>query len=396
MDMRAASYKVSRGGIALLGAFLVASASWALRQYVISGLADTRGDALIANFPIATLTALAAYLIATLLVVHSFSFRAPIQVILMLVAVGAANFAAWVVTQGRPRPRFIEWLAISVISAFCALPQAVFKGLRPLAVFGEPSSIGPETNKLDLALRQRAARYRTDSRLALAVILLSLVGGSAIFVGADAIASRNFESEIQSLVGEVRQLRSLAKDARDKFEKAQEPIARYMASLSDPSQRSAAEAKLQELSAILRQSSYDFPVLDARLNIRTDGSIDDEISRLIDRRSKESATQTILSSLSTRIGSVLLLVFLVQILSGLYRYSARMAAHCESRADALVLDPKVSARELAAALALLAPDYIDFGKAPESPLGEVRSILEKAIAASSSHVAKHKQADDTD
>ncbi len=82
---------------------------------------------------------------------------------------------------------------------------------------------------------------------------------------------------------------------------------------------------------------------------------------------QQDTTTFIVSTLSTKVGSVLMLLFLVQILVSLYRYSMRLAAFYDSRADFLqVLDSeqKLTAATLAD---LLSSDKLEFSKTPSSP-----------------------------
>jgi hypothetical protein len=54
-------------------------------------------------------------------------------------------------------------------------------------------------------------------------------------------------------------------------------------------------------------------------------------------RRNEDRVETIIATMATRVGSVLLLVFLVQILVTTHRYASRMAAFFDARAGALEL-----------------------------------------------------------
>jgi hypothetical protein len=72
----------------------------------------------------------------------------------------------------------------------------------------------------------------------------------------------------------------------------------------------------------------------------------------------------------SRIGVVLIIVFLVQILMGLYRYNSRLATYYVARRDLLTLwngDPK----DLKLLDQILAPPEIDFGREPRHPLQDL-------------------------
>jgi hypothetical protein len=73
---------------------------------------------------------------------------------------------------------------------------------------------------------------------------------------------------------------------------------------------------------------------------------------------------------------------LAQILITLYRYSTRVAAFYEARADALQIASEVDALSLKDLVDALSADKVDFGKSPVPPsqmvFDAVKSALEKA------------------
>jgi hypothetical protein len=82
-----------------------------------------------------------------------------------------------------------------------------------------------------------------------------------------------------------------------------------------------------------------------------------------------------------RVGVILLLMFLVAIFSSLYRYSLRMAAFYDGRADALILDwLEQSSLSLAELAAIFGPEGIDFAKA-RSPADHVVDLAKTALQA---------------
>ncbi|MDG1339059.1 hypothetical protein [Thalassobium sp. R2A62] len=97
---------------------------------------------------------------------------------------------------------------------------------------------------------------------------------------------------------------------------------------------------------------------------------------LIDPNVNDGDVWTELATLFTRISVLLILVFLVQILVGLYRYSLRLAAFYDSRGDALVLH---GANEISMGKwsDTLSPADIDFGKAPVSPSQHLENLFSK-------------------
>jgi hypothetical protein len=78
----------------------------------------------------------------------------------------------------------------------------------------------------------------------------------------------------------------------------------------------------------------------------------------------------IVATAITRVGVVLIIVFLVQILMGLYRYNTRLVAYYSSRRDLLTLWDG-NQKTLKPLDQVLAPPRVDFGKEPKHPLEDI-------------------------
>jgi hypothetical protein len=89
--------------------------------------------------------------------------------------------------------------------------------------------------------------------------------------------------------------------------------------------------------------------------------------------SSEAVRETI-ASLATRVGSVLFLLFLVQILVSLYRYNIRLASYYDARADALQLSRGSDGEEFARLVFVLSPDHVEFGRS-RSPTAELAQFV---------------------
>lgn len=68
----------------------------------------------------------------------------------------------------------------------------------------------------------------------------------------------------------------------------------------------------------------------------------------------------------SRVGVLVVLLFLVSFLVNLYRYNMRLAAYYDARADALALF-QLTDLGLPELILALSPDGMDFGKMPRSP-----------------------------
>ncbi|MEE9129291.1 MAG: hypothetical protein V3T84_04685 [Phycisphaerales bacterium] len=100
-----------------------------------------------------------------------------------------------------------------------------------------------------------------------------------------------------------------------------------------------------------------------------------------DAPSGDRALGVVVSTLGTRVGSVLILVFVVQILVGFYRYSTRMASQHDGIADTLEIVAETGFDNLATLTALFSSSTIDFGKmsadSSKSMMAALQSLAER-------------------
>jgi hypothetical protein len=99
----------------------------------------------------------------------------------------------------------------------------------------------------------------------------------------------------------------------------------------------------------------------------------------------------IISTLSTRIGAVLILVFLVRVLVTMYRYNIRLATYYDGRGDALQVFG-LNLGELKKFVAFASPESVEFDTAPKSPLQEAASGLGSALEGTAKVVTAAKSA----
>ena len=274
----------------------------------------------------------------------------------------------------------------------------------------------PAPRSLALELRYRARKYRFESRWSLLVIVVAIAVGATIFVLADGIASRNVHralNEARDAVSSVRldhsvvngalaDTRELLEEVLALQEERRETVQSVSSSLVETllrenypepgeSQAEAAAPTQGSESTLVRELSglgSELELIRVRLSEREtylgqagDGpsrQFEEVLTRIAEENEADTALRTILSSLSTRIGALLLIVFLVQILAGLYRYSARMAAHYEASADVLSFANDLGDRD---PVALLSNAHVDFEKAPQTPAVHIREIVAGTVEA---------------
>ena len=279
----------------------------------------------------------------------------------------------------------------------------------------------PASN-LAVDLRRRARVYRDASRWSLFAIIGAIAVGATIFTLADGIAGGSVDRRlgeasanlraVQDHHGDVRAAVNSARSqldrldgvltasqdnqqvveaavdsARSGFDLAPDQLARLGSVLTAvEEQRQAVEAVVDSI-----RSQEDWGRLNDELDdavtsldrlapsLGTDAdSLQKVLIGIAQDHEEDETLRAILSSLSTRVGAVLLIVFLVQILAGLYRYSARMAAHHESQADVLSFGDAVKPAE---AIEVLSKTHVDFGKTPVAPTSQIKEIVTSTIEA---------------
>ena len=94
-------------------------------------------------------------------------------------------------------------------------------------------------------------------------------------------------------------------------------------------------------------------------------------------QSEQEALNLLIASGITRFGILFMMIFIMQVLVNLYRYTMRLSAYYLSQADAFLLAGEDS-KALMELLPALSPAQVDFGKPPTTPMGEVSKLLELA------------------
>jgi hypothetical protein len=97
-----------------------------------------------------------------------------------------------------------------------------------------------------------------------------------------------------------------------------------------------------------------------------------------DPRQEVSPVAQIIQTNVTRFGTIIMIIFLVSILTPLYRYNLRLASYYEARADALILmETKLRSAGFIKLVGALTPT-LDFGKAPPTPIEQLVQLVQGA------------------
>ncbi len=79
----------------------------------------------------------------------------------------------------------------------------------------------------------------------------------------------------------------------------------------------------------------------------------------------------LISTIVTRIGAVLLLIFGAKVLINFYRHNLRLAVFYDSRADAIELLGSDGLEKLGQLVSSLSTDQIELDKSPDTPTEEI-------------------------
>ena len=132
--------------------------------------------------------------------------------------------------------------------------------------------------------------------------------------------------------------------------------------------------KLLENSRPVSKDSIDTEKLQLQIdlqNLKADAN---------DREEAISSSKYLISILAAKLGTILILIYLVNVLFITYRYQVRMVAFYDSRADALELVGTTDMQILERAVQCLTPEGIDLGRTPKSPTHNVLDAAKNAMS----------------
>ncbi|HVE72381.1 MAG TPA: hypothetical protein VNI54_13540 [Thermoanaerobaculia bacterium] len=202
---------------------------------------------------------------------------------------------------------------------------------------------------------------RRSAKFNLFLIVIALAAGLGLFVYAGELANRETQAMTREFAGLESRIEFLAREVGRVAKSVPKPDASGKGAPSD------ATSVLEKVTVAVESLRRDVQ------NVQKQFFQSDEHERY-----------RLISTVSTRIGAVLMLIFLVQILVGLYRYNMRLAAYYDARADALEVasigDSGLDVHELHQLTQLWSPDEIRFGKEPQSPIDVAVEAARKALA----------------
>ncbi|MCB9928453.1 MAG: hypothetical protein H6844_03430 [Alphaproteobacteria bacterium] len=250
-------------------------------------------------------------------------------------------------------------------------------------------------------LRRRAIQMRRFSLVALAGIGVLLVVAVAVILFAGFIANLGVGAtgpeRIQQLLdaenGAIRRLREQESQLRRDLEQSEiayftaaRPTRAIVRKLEDLNLTQADRERFQqtptylqahaELESMAAQIASHQQALEAIRGARIE-YLTDNIKSDFGASEETSNVNLLIASGITRFGILFIMLFIVQILVNLYRYSMRMSAYYLSQADALLL-AEDGGDALLKVVPALSPQNVDFGKAPQTPMQNLEKLAEIA------------------
>jgi hypothetical protein len=225
---------------------------------------------------------------------------------------------------------------IPIVSAPSDLPDAL------------PPDSSP-TRSLIWKLRDRAAGLRAVAGFIMAGIVLLVLTGILIFLYAGYNAQKEASPITLDALGSMNEVHRSLEEIRKSLQ---------LRADGDTNKTNAALEQLGSFEKTVKQNISD---------LRQD---------LGDNR---LVVPVLVSSVSQRIGIIVLLIFLLQILVPTYRYNHKLAAYYAARADALELMSKIPDNKLETLVEIFSPDALDFGKTITSPAEQVLEVVKEAI-----------------
>lgn len=253
----------------------------------------------------------------------------------------------------------IAQLVVYILSAgacffILLLTDGVFKIIKermPVVTVAKHLAIAELTYELKL----KSKWMRRTGHFLLFLICLCLLGGAYFFGQAESRASNAANSiEVKVATAALEGAQNELAFARKKYEGAE-------FALRESDNRADVEFRTRKKAEAFASLQTSESAVAKRQDIL------DRVSLSAKTLEGESLVIYLTSVLSTKIGIVLFLLFLVQILVGLHRYLMRLAAFYDSRAYMMQLVCNVDKLTISETKEVFLSDAIDFGKQPKPP-----------------------------
>ncbi len=245
--------------------------------------------------------------------------------------------------------------------------------------------------KVEFHLRKKATSLRRLNLLLLLMIVSSLVIGMYIFISAEELARGDdtYQRASDKIIDTYYELNSIGSDHLSKI-KRQEDLLKY---------------ELKEINKGIREKNKSLPVQDAGVPEMTIDNLiksklgeytasvkelitevkkheegrDALMNSLEKLQSSNTSTLVFVSTITNKIGSILILLFFVNIINNLYQYNSKLATFYESRADTLGAIENIEGIKYEKLITLMHPENINFEKNPSTPSKDFMNMFNKSI-----------------
>lgn len=150
----------------------------------------------------------------------------------------------------------------------------------------------------------------------------------------------------------------------------------YSFSVRGGEERARMQSEIDSLKKELTDTKKTKDYLEAEIQ---KAQLDVEKLKLTNEASRSKETLHAITSSITRIGSVLVSLYIIQILLSVMRYSFRVADHLACSSDATVIGMG-KAKLIREYLETISTNHIDFGKPPKTPSNDIGEIVDKVIS----------------
>ncbi|TQV82849.1 hypothetical protein [Aliikangiella coralliicola] len=276
------------------------------------------------------------------------------------------------------KPTISSSFAGSLVFVFFASPyfiiRAIFiRSIKKITLGGIKTESGNKTIAYLVSLfRIRAKRLTFAARIILVFIFVTLLGGAQIYIYADSIArkttqmSRNYETT--QFIQKISE--SVITSMMNKSEIVIDDTA-FIQKLE--------ETKYGRVPLPLKIERALTDKLNKDLNNILAPQLNSHLAKVQIEQQAKGWSSSEISALSTRVGAVFMLLFLVQILVSLYKYSTRLAAFYDGRADALQLSKRIDNLTFEELVKLTSPDDLDYSKAHKAPSDQAVELAKQLL-----------------
>jgi predicted PurR-regulated permease PerM len=244
--------------------------------------------------------------------------------------------------------------------------------------------------------RERASYLRRGAFVNLLIIVMLLIIGIGVFILAGALAGKGSSQvatkERQAILDYLKARRLSLQQDISKLQNeiketsaimTAEEIGRQMEGRTGRPGRGPVYNSMNEKLALLNTQNASLKEELKKLD-EQEGNLQTDIANAEEQTADQNQVRFLVSAVTTRVGSIVLLLFLVKILVPLYRHNIKLASYYDARADALELiiisgseDRIVNMFEKFTTI--LTPANVDFSAPPASPADQVIDFAKHVI-----------------